>query len=86
MLKIHKTQLQVGSSDCGLFAIVFATELAFGHSPASSEYCQDQMRKHFEQCIANNQLVPFPTKSVKSGRLRSENRTNENLLQLSYAG
>ena len=72
VLKIHKTQLQVGTSDCGLFAIAYATELAFGHNPASSAYCQEQMRRHFEQCIANKQLIPFPSKTVKSGRPRTE--------------
>ena len=43
VLKIHKTQLQVGSSDSGLFAIAYATELAFGRNPASTEYFQKQM-------------------------------------------
>ena len=72
VLKIHKTQLQVGSSDCGLFAIAYATELAFGHNPASNEYFQRQMRRHFEQCIADKQLTTFPAKAMKSRRPRTE--------------
>jgi len=66
VLKIHKTQSQIGKTDCGLFAIAYATELIFGHNPASSEYCQKQMRRYFEQCIADKQLTPFPEKVVKN--------------------
>ena len=33
--RFHQTQSQIGSSDCGVFAIAFATDLAFGLKPAS---------------------------------------------------
>lgn len=32
---LENTQFQNGSSDCGLFAIAFATEICFGNNPAS---------------------------------------------------
>ena len=36
--RFHKTQSQIGSSDCGVFAKAFATDLAFGLKPASHHY------------------------------------------------
>ena len=44
VLKIYKTQSQIGTSDCGLFSIAYATDLqlAFEHNPACCEYCQKQ--------------------------------------------
>ena len=63
VLKIYKTQLQVG---CGLFAIIaHATDMAFGHQPASHEYCQKQMRRHYEQWIADKQLTPLQQKQPR---------------------
>ena len=45
--RFHKTQSQIESSDCGVFAIAFATDLAFGLNPASHHYEQDKLRPHF---------------------------------------
>ena len=42
-ITVHKTQSQIGSSDCGVFAIAFATDLAFGLNPASHHYEQDKL-------------------------------------------
>lgn len=58
--KVHKIQFQKGSVDCGLFAIAYATDLAFGNDPASFKYDQTVLRTHFLDCIAKNELVPFP--------------------------
>ena len=55
--KVHKIQFQKGSADCGLFAIAYATDVAFGNDPASFQYEQGALRAHFFDCIRNNKLV-----------------------------
>ena len=37
---------QVGNSDCGLFAIAYATDFAHGNDPTSYKYEQDLLRPH----------------------------------------
>ena len=41
-----KVQFQKVASDCGAYAIAFATELAYGNNPAS-ECEQTKLRSHF---------------------------------------
>jgi len=41
---------QTSSYDCGLFAIAYATALAYGHDPATHHYCQEKMRLHLRKC------------------------------------
>ena len=62
--KVRRIQFQKGSADCGLFAIAYATDLAFGNAPASFQYEQGALRAHFLDCISNNKLVPFPKKII----------------------
>ena len=51
-LKIHKVQFQDKASDCGVYSIAFATDLAYGNNPASREYEQTKFRSHFlESCL-----------------------------------
>ena len=45
--RFHKTQSLIGSSDCGVYVIVFATDLAFGLNPAGHHYEQYKLRQHF---------------------------------------
>ena len=51
---------QTGSTDCGLFAIAFATDLAFSNNPSTIVYDQANMRTHLQQCLEMEQLTPFP--------------------------
>ena len=53
-------QKQKGGNDCGLFAIAFATALAFGQSPWDHSYIQESMREHLLKCFKNNRMRPFP--------------------------
>ena len=39
-------QWQSGSSDCGVFAIAFATAICAGHNPAAIVFNQRKMREH----------------------------------------
>ena len=66
--KVHKIQFQRGNSDCGLFSIAYATDLAFGNDPASYMYKQDLLRSHFACCISSNKLTPFPSEPIKYQR------------------
>ena len=70
--RFHKTQSQIGSSDCGVFAIAFATDLAFGLNPASHHYEQDKFRPHFIQCLKSEQMTPFTSNNIQPGKPKTE--------------
>jgi O6-methylguanine-DNA--protein-cysteine methyltransferase len=65
VFKIHRVQYQQGSDDCGVFAVAFATDLAFGNEPASVHYEQKSLRGHFLDCIRKSELIPFPKQEMK---------------------
>ena len=71
-LRIHHTQFQEGASDCGIFAVAYATELAHGMNPASRKYDQKSLRGHFIQCLANGILTPFPSKEICVGKPKAD--------------
>ena len=56
----EKVQKQVGSSDCGLFSLAFATDLCFGLEPKNQKYNQKEMRQHFVCCLESGKMTPFP--------------------------
>lgn len=60
-IKVAHSQKQRGSSDCGLFAIAFATAIAFGISPMKLKLRQEAVRAHLVHCFDKNHLSPFPT-------------------------
>ena len=49
-----------GGSDCGIFAIAFATALVNGIQPAQLNFHQDAMRKHLYNCLEKGELTMFP--------------------------
>jgi hypothetical protein len=51
---------QIGSYDCGLYAIVFAASLCVGQDPCAAHYNQASMRDHLRQCLTNESIFPFP--------------------------
>ena len=55
----EKVQKQVGSSDCALFALAFATDLCYGLDPTSQRYSQKEMRQHYVTCLESGAMVPF---------------------------
>ncbi len=59
-VKIMNVQRQIGGSNCGLFAIAFATALVNGILPALLNFKQDVMRKHLFTCLEKGVLTPFP--------------------------
>ena len=52
--------MQSGSSDCGLFALAFATALANGVNPFVLFFDQSKMRNHFQKAIDTGMLSMFP--------------------------
>jgi hypothetical protein len=59
-----KCQQQVGSVDCGLFAIANAVELLEGNNITGVVFDQSQMRNHLIKCLENDKLTPFPRKRI----------------------
>ena len=67
-LSIHSisVQQQKRSTDCGLFAIAFVTELCTGHNPIEAEFVQSEMRPHLVNCLKMGKLSRFPQQSQHS--------------------
>ena len=59
-IKVVKTKKQIGTKDCGLFAIAYATALALGQDPSKLSFHQESMRSHFVACLEKDKLMPFP--------------------------
>ena len=57
---VGMAQKQVGSDDCGEFAIAYCTSLAFGKEPCQQKFVQEKMKYHLSACLKNNKLTLFP--------------------------
>ena len=55
-------QMQAGGSDCGIFALAFATAICCGHSPGKFQFDQQCMRNHLIKCLEDQQFTMFPIK------------------------
>ena len=51
---------QEGGVDCGLFAIAYAVELAYGEDPSGIIYDQASMRTHLTDSLVSGSITPFP--------------------------
>ena len=60
VVKVTKVQQQLGISDCGVFAIVFALHVALGDNLQKIMFDQSQMRHHLLRCFQKKKLLPFP--------------------------
>ena len=49
-IKVIKTKKEIGTKDCGLFAIAYATALALGQDTSKLLFHQESMRSHFVAC------------------------------------
>ena len=54
-----RVQKQVGSSDCALFVLKFATDLCYGLYPTSQRHSQKEMQQHYVTCLESGAIVPF---------------------------
>lgn len=59
-LRYMNVQHQDGTSDCGLFALAFATAIYIGTDPTSVTFNQRQMRTHYLNCIQKGHIEQFP--------------------------
>ena len=55
---------------CRIFAMAFATDIAYNHKPEQRTYNQSVMRKHLLAQLENETMTPFPqqAKRVKRGK------------------
>jgi len=65
-IQIVQVQAQMGTSDCGLFSLAFATSLCAGINPAEKCYIQSDFRVHLFKCLENRKITPFPAKTRKN--------------------
>ena len=60
VIKVVNPQRQKGGKDCGLFAIAFATAIAFDENPVKKRFKQESMRTHLAACFQCNKITQFP--------------------------
>ena len=65
MINYVNVQQQSGGSDCGLFAIAFATCLCESRNPSIVRFCQKQMRSHLMSCFEIGQISSFPENGLR---------------------
>ena len=70
-----KVQKQIGGSDCGLFALAFATDLCFGLDPHNQKYKQNETHQHFIRCLESGKITPFPKTDRRVQTHLSYNKT-----------
>ena len=57
---IQPVQRQTNGTNCGIFAIAYAVDLANRQDPTKIRYDEGKMRKHFHDCLQAESLKPFP--------------------------
>ena len=57
---MKSVQQQTSHVDCGVFAIAFATALAFGQDPSKFRFDVLKMRPHLVECLKLKKMSPFP--------------------------
>ena len=63
-VKKEHVQQQPDSSNCGPFAIAFATHESFGQDPRRAVFDVAGMRTHLLQCFEAKKISPFPTLEI----------------------
>ena len=59
-VKVKNVIKQVGSADCGVYALAYCTSLVLGNNPCLSVYRQVEMRDHLVSCMENISFSTFP--------------------------
>lgn len=78
-LKIMDVQMQAGGSDCGLFAIAFATAIVNGIPPEKFLFNPTRMRKHLYKCLQNERMTMFPTMKERRGATKAKSSNTINI-------
>ena len=71
-LQFPQVQRQSGSSDCGLFALAFATSVVFNVKPEECFFEQKLMRSHLATCFEEGKISMFPMKRRRLCRAQPE--------------
>jgi hypothetical protein len=67
-INMLNVQMQVGSADCGLFALAFTTAIVHGHDPTELYFDQWKMRSHLIDSLEKKEPVMFPLIKVQKRR------------------
>ena len=59
IVEVVHTQKQVGSNDCGIYAIAFMISLANQENPIFAVYDQRLLRPHLVNCLASGNMNLF---------------------------
>ena len=72
-VNVQSMCLQNGGSDCGVYAIAYATDLCHGNHPEGLQYHQDRLRSHLIECLESKKMLPFPSQRRHAGKPQTEN-------------
>ena len=59
-VQVVRVQQQQGTSDCGVYAVAYAVDIALGLDPVQVKYDQKLMRGHLRRCLSTGQFDRFP--------------------------
>jgi len=66
MIKLILKWQQTNNTDCGIYAIAFATEVCHGNNPAGVIYATGvELRSHLLRCLEDGFITPIPSKPRK---------------------
>ena len=74
-LKMINMQKQLGSWDCELFVIAFATTLAAGNQPEQCFFDPAAMRRHLYEHLTKQKMSMFPHKLRRIARMVKQENT-----------
>ena len=73
-LIMKSVQQQANTVDCGVFAIAFATSIAFGQDPSKQRFDVTKLRNHLFECLRSLKMSPFPEMKVGAGDIALSKR------------
>ena len=59
-VKFIDVPTQSGDSECGIFAIAYATALSLKEDPGKIEFAESGLRNHLYKCLKNKKMTIFP--------------------------
>ena len=59
-IEVKDVQQQTNNTDCGVFAIAYATALCFGHDPCYLHFNRREIRLHLWKCFMDQKFTMFP--------------------------
>ena len=72
VVDVVPVQQQLNGVDCGVFAIAFATSLAFNEDPCAITFDSELIRPHLIKCLQEERMRPFPRKSKRARRCKTK--------------